>query len=136
MKYLVDANVLSETTKPVPDAQAIGWLRSHERDIVVDPVILGELQFGILLLPKGKRRQRLEAWFSQVVTRISCLPWDAATGICWARLLARLRTDGSAMPVKDSFIAATALQHGLVLATRNTEDFRKSGVRMVNPFRE
>ena len=136
MKYLVDANVLSETTKPVPDAKAIGWLRSHERDIVVDPVILGELQFGILLLPKGKRRQQLETWFSQVVNRITCLPWDAVTGICWARLLARLRADGRAMPVKDSFTAATALQYGIVLATRNTEGFRKSGVRLVNPFRE
>ena len=135
MKYLVDANVLSETTKPVPDARAISWLRLHESDIVVDPVVLGEIQYGILLLPKGRRRERLENWFSQVVIRISCLPWDAATGFCWAKLLARLRASGHAMPLKDSLIAATALQNSLILATRNTDDFGKSGVRMVNPFR-
>jgi predicted nucleic acid-binding protein len=134
MKYLVDANVLSETTKPFPDANAISWLRHHEQDIVVDPVILGEIQFGILLLPKGKRRQRLERWFSQVVLRVSCLAWDAATGIRWASLLARLRSTGHAMPVKDSLIAATALQNDLTVATRNTNDFKKSKVRVVNPF--
>ena len=48
MKYLVDANVLSEATKPTPDPRVIAWLREHEPDIAVDPVILGELRFGIL----------------------------------------------------------------------------------------
>ncbi len=52
MKYLVDANVLSEPTKPAPDPRVIEWLRAHEPDIAVDPVILGELRFGILILPK------------------------------------------------------------------------------------
>jgi hypothetical protein len=47
--YLVDANVLSEPTRPQPDPLVIEWLRAHERDIVVDPIILGELRFGILL---------------------------------------------------------------------------------------
>lgn len=134
MKFLVDANVLSETTKPAPDPQVIAWLRAHERDIAVNPVILGELQFGILLLPKSRRKQRLENWFSQVVLHLSCLPWEAATGICWAQLLARLRTSGRAMPIKDSLIAATTLQHNLTLATRNTRDFEKCGVLLVNPF--
>ena len=48
MKYLVDANVLSEPTKPTPDPRVVAWLRAHETDIAVDPVILGELRFGIL----------------------------------------------------------------------------------------
>ncbi len=52
MKYLVDANVLSEPTRPEPDARVVEWLRANERDIAVDPVILGELRFGILILPK------------------------------------------------------------------------------------
>jgi predicted nucleic acid-binding protein len=53
VKYLVDANVLSEPTKPAPDPRIVAWLRAHEPDIAVDPVILGELRFGILILPKG-----------------------------------------------------------------------------------
>ena len=65
MKYLVDANVLSDPAKPSPDARVVDWLRAHEPDIAVDPVILGELRFGILLLPKGKKRMALERWFDQ-----------------------------------------------------------------------
>jgi predicted nucleic acid-binding protein len=134
MTYLVDANVLSEPTRPVPDARAVVWLRRHESELVVDPVILGEIRFGILLLPKSKRRTRLEAWFDEGVQRLECLAWDAETGLQWAALLARLRTSGRAMPVKDSFIAATALTHDLVVATRNRLDFQKAGVKLVDPF--
>ena len=132
--YLVDANVLSEPTKPVPDPGVVEWLRLHEREIAVDPVILGEVRFGILLMPKGKRRAGLERWFEGGVRRIHCLPWEAETGLRWAELLARLRSSGSAMPLKDSLIAATALVYGLTIATRNGADFEKTGVEIVDPL--
>ena len=134
MKYLVDANVLSEVTKPSPDQRVLDWLRAHEAEIVVDPVILGEMRFGILLLPKGKKRATLEQWFDAGVGRLHCLPWDADTGMKWAELLARLRKAGKNMPIKDSLIAATAIVHGLTIATRNRTDFANSGVRLVDPF--
>jgi toxin FitB len=63
VKYLVEANVLSEATKPSPDPRVVNWLRAHEPDIAVDPVILGALRFGILILPKGKKRTAPERWF-------------------------------------------------------------------------
>jgi predicted nucleic acid-binding protein len=100
----------------------------------VDPIILGEIRFGILLLPAGKRRQRLERWFNDGAARLLCLPWEAGTGLRWAKLLADLRAGGQSMPIKDSMIAATGLFHGLVVATRNTRDFGKTGVEVVNPF--
>lgn len=134
MKYLVDANVLSEPTKPAPDPRVVAWLRAHEPEIAVDPVIVGELRFGILLLPKGRKRAVLERWFDAGVRRLHCLPWEADTGLKWAELLARLRTTGKSMPVKDSLIAATALVHGLAVATRNRADFLNAGVRIVDPF--
>jgi len=133
VKYLVDANVLSEPTKSTPDPQAVAWLRAHESDIAVDPVILGELRFGILILPKGRKRTTLERWFDTGVGVLNCLPWDAETGLKWAELLARLRTTGKAMPIKDSLIAATALVHGLAVVTRNRADFVNAGVRIVDP---
>lgn len=136
MTFLVDANVLSEPTKPNPSAHAVAWLRRHERQLLVDPIILGEIRFGIFLLPAGKRRQRLERWFEDGISRMICLPWDAATGLRWAKLLADLRKAGDSMPIKDSLIAATALTHDLTLATRNSHDFRKAGVRVVDPFLE
>jgi len=134
VKYLIDANVLSEPTKPTPDSRVVAWLRAHERDLAVDPVILGELRFGILLLPKGSSRTTLENWFDGVGRRLHCLPWEAETGLIWAELLARLRVIGKAMPVKDRLIAATALVHGLAVATRNRDEFANAGVRVVDPF--
>ena len=136
MKYLIDANVLSEPTKAVPHPIALEWLRTHEQDIAVDPIILGEMRYGILLLPKGKKRARLERWFDAGVQRLHCLPWEADTGLRWAQLLARLRTTGKAMPIKDSLIAATALVHNLIVVTRNRSDFAKAGVKIVDPFKE
>jgi predicted nucleic acid-binding protein len=134
VKYLIDANVLSEATRPAPSPRVTNWLIRNERDITVDPVILGEIRFGILLLPAGKRRQRLEGWFEAGVAKIVCLPWDAVTGLRWAKLLASLRARGESMPVKDSFIAATALTHGLTIVTRNVRDFSKTGAKILDPF--
>ena len=134
MKYLVDANVPSEPTKPTPDPRVMDWLRAHEPDITVNPIILGELRFGILILPKGRKRTVLERWFDAGGGRLHCLPWDADTGLKWAELLARLHATGKAMPIKDSLIAATAAVHGLAVATRNRADFVNAGVRIVDPF--
>jgi predicted nucleic acid-binding protein len=134
VRFLVDANVLSEATKPEPDPRVLAWLARHEREVAVDPIILGEIRFGIFLLPAGKRRARLERWFQDGVERIYCLAWEAATGLRWAQLLAELRVGGRSMPIKDSLIAATALVHGLAVVTRNRRDFEKAGVEIVDPF--
>jgi len=134
VNYLVDANVLSEPTRPRPDAKVVDWLRRHEREIAIDPIILGELRFGIDLLPSGGRRKRLEAWFESGVGRITCLDWTAETGLRWAKLLAEMRSAGTAMPIKDSLIAASALAHGLTVVTRNVTDFNKANVSVLDPF--
>ena len=134
MTYLVDANVLSAPKRPTPNARVVEWLRRTERDLVVDPIILGEIRFGMHLLADGRRRRRLERWFEDGVQRIHCLSWDVMCGLRWAKLLADLRAAGQAMPIKDSLIAATALAHDLTVATRNSRDFRKARVQVVDPF--
>jgi toxin FitB len=133
VRYLVDANVLSEPTKSERDEVVIDWLRYNEREIAVDPIILGEVRFGILRLPRGKKRAILDEWFN-AVRHIECLPWEAETGLRWAQLLATLRALGKAMPITDSLIAATALVHELIVVTRNTTDFEKAEVQIFNPF--
>ncbi len=135
MNYLVDANVLSEATRPEPAAAAVlDWLRRHEADLVVTPIVLGEIEYGIRLMPAGRKRTRLLQWFTQGVKRLRVLDLDAGTATTWAMLLARLKQQGRAMPVKDSLIAASAVQHGLTIATRNQTDFRNAGVPLVDPF--
>ena len=134
MKFLVDANVLSEATNPNPNPKVVGWLAAHETQLAINPIVLGELRFGILLLPKGKRRRELLAWLDSGIRYLQMLDFDATTSENWAQLLADLRKQGRAMPVKDSLIAATARQFQLPIATRNAKDFAFAGVKVVNPF--
>jgi len=132
--YLVDANVLSEATKPAPDPRVIAWLRAHEGNVVLDAVVLGELYAGILRRPAGRKRAALERWFETVIAALDCLPWDGAVSRRWARLVVELTRRGRSLPLLDSMIAATALEHGLTVATRNVRDFEETGVRVVDPF--
>jgi toxin FitB len=134
MTYLVDANVLSEPTKPVPNNKVIDWLTANEGNLVVDSIIVGELYVGILALPRGRKRTQLEQWFGDVVQTIDCLPWDATISRRWAKLVVNLKQKGDKLPLLDSMIAATALQHDLTVATRNTRDFDKTDVQVLNPF--
>ena len=134
MTYLVDANVLSEPTRRAPDSNVVAWLQAHEEDVVIDSIVLAELCAGVLALPAGRRRARLEQWFASVAETVDCLPWDAGVARRWAALVVELRKKGRTLPLLDGMIAATALAHGLTVATRNTRDFAKTGVEVVDPF--
>lgn len=136
MKFIADANLLSEATKPEPAPQVLDWLRSNEPHLAVTPVVLGELEFGILLLPAGKRKKRLQLWFGEIRSTALCLDFDNNAASAWARLLAKLRSKGLAMPIKDSLIAASAIAHNLAVATRNTRDFKNAGIPVVDPFEQ
>jgi toxin FitB len=134
MTYLVDVNVLSEPTRIAANPKVVEWLAVNERNLVVDAIILGELRIGILSLRGGHKRTRLEAWFEAVVKTIDCLPWDSAVSMRWAHLVVELKQKGRTLPVLDSMIAATALVHGLIIATRNVRDFQTIGIQVVDPF--
>ena len=134
MKYIVDANLLSEATKPDPAPQVLDWLRLNEQNLVVTPVVLGELEYGILLLPASRRKKQLELWFEKIRSTAHCLDFDSKVASSWAHLLAHLKSKGHAMPIKDSLIAASAIAHNLTVATRNTRDFKNARVPLLNPF--
>ncbi len=134
MKYLVDSNVLSEVTRPHASAKVIRWLRDHEADFVVNPIVLGEIQYGIGLTSSARKRAELQQWFEDGLRRLRVLDIDSGTASTWSALLVGLRKNGKAMPVKDSLIAASALQHKLTIVTSNTTDFQHAGVKLIDPF--
>jgi toxin FitB len=104
------------------------------RNQFLSVLTVGELRFGIERLPAGPRRDRLEDWLTNdllVVARRRVLPLNEPVLQRWGRLRASLKRT---MPVIDSLIAATALHHGMALATRNVRDFAGLGLRVINPF--
>src|SRR5689334_15094861 len=105
MIYLVDANVLSEPTKRDANPKVVDWLSKNEANLVVDPIILGELRVGILALPRGRKRDQLEKWFDVLIETIDCLDWDAAVSRRWAALVVELKGKGVIVPLLDGMIA-------------------------------
>lgn len=135
MTFLVDTNVLSEIRKR--DRADLGvrrWFAATEEDsLFLSVVVLGEMRQGI----ESKRRRdpqaahHLEAWLNGLETTFGdrLLAVDAAVADVWGRL-----NSVRPMPVADGLLAATALVHGFTLVTRNTDDFARTRVALLNPF--
>lgn len=75
---------------------------------------------GEYRLVRRRKRVALERWFAPIAADLTCLPFTSAVAHVWATLLHQLPRRGTAMPVKASLIAATALHHDLTIVTRNT----------------
>lgn len=136
MSFLVDTNVFSEPARSRPDPQVVAWLREHESDLYVSAVTIGELRRGIERLPPGPRQTQLRAWLVALCDcmRGRVLSFNASTAHVWGQLKARWDSAGVAVPSLDSQIAATAQRHGLTVVTRNTADFARTSVKLLNPF--
>ncbi len=134
MKFLVDANVLSEPTKPAFSQKVVDWLDAHESELTTSAQVIGELWRGVDLLADGKKKQQLAEWFSRMRCRVPVLDWTAETAVVWAELVNEVRRRGYSVGILDTQIAATAKLHGLTVATRNVDDFTRCGVPVVNPF--
>lgn len=134
MKYLLDANLLCEPTKPQRVQKAVDWLQANVVDCVTDAVVMGEIWQGIDKLPAGHKRVNLEAWFVGLRSRVHCLDWTLDVAIVWGALLNEIRSSGFTVGIKDTMIAASAKHHGLTVATRNVDDFKRCGVPVINPF--
>lgn len=136
MSYLVDTNVYSELVKPKPDAKVIAWLRSHESELYVSTITIGEIRRGIERLPDGKRRTQLRTWLQSLCDCMKgrVLSFNTSNAHVWGQLNAKWDKAGFSIPSLDSQIAATAQRHALTVVTRNTSDFEKTGVKILNPF--
>jgi predicted nucleic acid-binding protein len=138
MSFLLDTNVVSEWTKPRPNAGVIEWLdQVDEDDVFLSVVTFAELRHGIDRLPASARRKRLDEWLrSELPTRFEgrIAPVDGPIADEWGRLVARRETAGRPIQAMDALIAATAQVHDLTLVTRNVSDFKASLKSLLNPW--
>jgi len=138
LNFLLDTNVLSEWTKHRPDVRVVQWLDEADEDrVFVSVITLAELRRGVMRLPQGARRSRLDEWLSNdIVSRFATrvLPVDEAVADRWGRIIAAREASGRPMSAMDAFIAATAEQYDLTLVTRNSADFDPTLNRLFNPW--
>lgn len=136
MSFLVDTNVLSESAKPKPDAGVMAWLRENEREIYVSTITIGELRRGIERLPESGRKTKLRHWLQSLCDCMQgrVLSFSTSSAHVWGQLKAKWDAAGLVVPTLDSQIAAIAKRHGLTVVTRNTRDYSKTGVKVLNPF--
>jgi predicted nucleic acid-binding protein len=137
--FLLDTNIHSEFRNPRPEPRVVEWVDSVAEDSVfISVVTLGEIRKGCELLDAGKRRKELDwlevevrEWFAGRI-----LPVTDAIAERWGRLEAQRQRLGLPLNTADGQIAATALEHGLTLVTRNVNDFRDLGVVVLNPWND
>ena len=139
MSLLIDTCVISELQKPQQHAAAQALLaRTPEADQYLSVITIGEIAGGIARLAAGRKRQQLQEWLLglQHAYADRILPIDSQTAQLWGELTARTGAKGVQIGASDGLIAATALQHGLQIVTRNVRDFAASGARLLNPWED
>jgi predicted nucleic acid-binding protein len=134
---LLDTCVISETLKPEPSAQVLDWIdQLIESHVYLPALVIGELHNGVHLLPESQKRQSLRVWLDQLEARFEgrILSIDHAVCVTWGRLTANLKLGGATIPAVDLLLAALAIHHSAVFATRNTGHFAATGADLVNPW--
>ena len=133
--FLLDTNVVSEATRAVPDPRVAAFLAERD-DLWLPTIVLHEMEFGIQVLPHGRRRDDLQAMTSGIIAehreRILPLERDAAERAAIFRVHAR--REGRTLSLADALIAGTAAAYDLAVATRNVGDFAGLGVDVHNPW--
>ena len=136
--FLLDTCVISEATRPHASAKVRAWIRAAlpER-LFISVANLAEIEQGIAALGDAGKANKLQAWLRDEVlpnfeSRIISVDPSVATR--WGRLLGEGRRSGQPRPLMDALLAATALEHGLSLVTRNVKDFADFNIEMVNPW--
>lgn len=133
LMYLLDTNIVSELRKVMPHGGVAAWYDALRPDeISVPAVVIGEIALGIegLRARDPRRAAELSQWLDGIDGGFAILPATGAIYRIWGQLMRKRQQHLS----NDALIAATALHHGLTVATRNVDDFMPFGVMVANPF--
>lgn len=138
-RFLLDTNIISNVTKPVPSAPLMAWMAAQADDsLFISALTVAEIRRGILELPSGKRQRDIEDWFMgaegpQRLFAGRVLAFDDKAGLIWARLMAEGSAQGRPRSALDMMIAAVAEHHDCTVVTDNERDF--AGLDFINPMR-
>lgn len=131
--YLLDTNVVSEFRRARPHGAVVAWIEAVRPDNIYLPaVVVGELQTGVERVRPhdALKASQFDTWLTKILQTYSVIPMDGETFRIWARLMVSRQEH----LYEDAMIAASALQHGLTVVTRNISDFELFSVPLVNPF--
>lgn len=138
MAYLLDTCTISEMISVRPRINVLDWFQAQdEGDLYLSIITIGEIEKGIYQLPASKKRVKLEAWFFDKLVpnfRGRIINIDRKLITTWAKMIAGLKAQGILRPSFDSLLEATALEHDLILVTRNVKNFKGSSVTILNPW--
>jgi len=138
-RYLLDTNILSNVTKPAPSELLLAWMAEQaDEDLFIASLVVGEIWFGVLDAPAGKKRVLLEKWFKgpegpQGLFAGRVLPFDEKAGLIWARLMVEGEKTGRPRSALDMILAAIAEANDCIVVTDNEKDF--AGLKYINPMR-
>lgn len=134
---VVDTNVVSELMRPQPDGGVVAWFAEQDQSwLRLTSVSVAELLYGIARLPRGRRRDVLNAAADELTSRFAddVLAFDLAAARRYSGIVTARERAGSPIAALDAHIAAICLVHGAMLATRNVKDFAGTGVDLLNPW--
>ena len=133
--YLLDTNVVSEAAKPAPNPGVIAFLAAGA-DLWLSVIVLYELEYGVRLMPPGRRRDARHALLADLTARFGrrVLPVGRMEAGHAARLCAHGRGAGRQVHLGDALIAGTAAANDLTVATRNADDFLTLEIEVINPW--
>ena len=138
-RYLLDTNIISSVTKPVPPQSLLAWMAEQaDENLFISALTIAEVRRGVLEKPAGRKRDQLEAWFTgpegpSVLFAGRVLPFDEKAALVWARLMAEGKAQGRSRSALDTIIAAIAEANECIVVTDNEKDF--IGVETFNPLR-
>jgi toxin FitB len=136
--YLLDTNCVSELVRVKPEPSVMAWMETADESLLYLSVLtLGEIRKGLVGLPQGRRRTRLETWLEvELRARFAgrILPIEAGVADRWGVLAAGAKKQGETLSAIDGLLAATALHHNLTIVSRNVSDFADTRVQVLNPW--
>lgn len=136
--WLLDTNVLSELRRPKPERRVLAFVASQQLEqLHVSVVTLAEIRFGIENVSGAHRRAELGEWLAHRLRPMfdgRVLPVSEDIMFRWRLLVEEGRKAGHTFSQPDLIIAATALQHGLTVVSRDTADYIKTRVPLFNPW--